>query len=133
MTRGPTMTASPSSLPSALRPLFAALGTAALLAAGCNRTPPPPPPKAVEVEVTTPITDVVVDYEDFTGRLDALPTVEIRPRVSGYIDLAPFREGDLVKKGDLLFQIDPRPYQADFNQAQANYEQAEADRELQNK
>jgi multidrug efflux system membrane fusion protein len=90
-----------------------------LLAAGCHRDAPPMKNKVVEVVVTAPITDEVTDYQDFTGRMDALKTVDIRPRVSGYITEAPFVEGDIVKEGDLLFQIDPRPYEADLKQAEA--------------
>ncbi len=87
--------------------------------------------KIPEVVATTPITDDVRDYEDFTGRLDALKTVEIRSRATGYVLQAPFKEGDHVKEGDLLFQIDPEPYQADYNQAEANVKLAEADVRLQ--
>src|SRR5262249_52353055 len=70
----------------------------------------------------------VLDYQDFTGRLDAYRTVEVRARVSGYVDEAPFKEGDLVKKGDVLFLIDSRSFKADLNQAEANLKQAQADR-----
>ena len=59
-----------------------------------------------------------MDYQDFTGRLDAVKSVDIRARVSGYITEVPFKEGDHVKENELLFQIDVRPYQADLNQAQ---------------
>jgi RND family efflux transporter MFP subunit len=62
----------------------------------------------------------VKDWDEFTGRLQAVETVEIRPRVSGYIDKVAFTEGSLVKKGDLLFIIDPRPYQADYDRAAAD-------------
>jgi RND family efflux transporter MFP subunit len=89
--------------------------------------------KMVEVEVVSPVSDLVTDYQDFTGRLDALKTATLTARVSGYIDSAPFKEGDHVNAGDVLFVIDPRPYQADFNQAQANLLLAEADSRLQNK
>jgi RND family efflux transporter MFP subunit len=107
---------------------------AAVLAAGCSRTAPQDKAaKPVEVIMTTPITDDVTDYQDFTGRLDSLKTVDIRARVSGYVLQAPFKEGDVVREGDLLFQIDPRTYQADYNQAVANLRQAEADRKLQEK
>jgi RND family efflux transporter MFP subunit len=108
------------------------LAVAALLCSGCH-PPPPPKPKAAEVVVTTPITDTVTDYQDFTGRLDSTKTVDVRARVSGYVNDAPFKEGDLVKEGDLLFQIDPRTYQADFNQTVANVNQAIADKDLQEK
>jgi membrane fusion protein, multidrug efflux system len=98
---------------------------------GCHHAPPPKMNKVFEVVVTTPVMDEVTDYDDFTGRMDALKTVEIRPRVSGYITEAPFVEGDIVKKDDLLFQIDPRPYQAEVNQAKANLKLAQADLVLQ--
>src|SRR5262245_43118586 len=96
----------------------------ATLVAGCDLSKhAPPEAKPAEGVVTTPITDQVTDYQDFTGRLDALKTVEMRARVSGYVKEVPFKEGDQVKEGDLLFQIDPDPYQADLNQAEANLKQ----------
>lgn len=118
--------------------LRAGLGTIAVLAAlaaagGCHPAPPPKMAKSLEVIATTPVTNEVTDYQDFTGRMDALKTVEIRPRVSGYITEAPFTEGDIVKEGDLLFQVDPRPYQDEVNQAKANLELAKADVILQSK
>jgi multidrug efflux system membrane fusion protein len=112
------------------------LGVAAVVvvsaaAGGCHHAAPAKMSKIAEVVVTTPVMDEVTDYQDFTGRMDALKTVDIRPRVSGYITEAPFVEGDIVKEGDLLFQIDPRPYQAEVNQAKANLKLAEADLKLQ--
>ncbi|MHB1421924.1 MAG: efflux RND transporter periplasmic adaptor subunit [Gemmataceae bacterium] len=98
---------------------------------GCHPAPPPKMNKVAKVVVAAPVVSEVTDYQDFTGRMDALKTVDIRPRVSGYITEAPFVEGDVVKEGDLLFQIDPRPYQADLNQAKANLELAKADVVLQ--
>jgi RND family efflux transporter MFP subunit len=62
----------------------------------------------------------VKDWDEFTGRLQAVESVEIRPRVSGYIDRVAFTEGSEVKRGDLLFVIDPRPYQADYDRAAAD-------------
>ncbi|HEY0748042.1 MAG TPA: efflux RND transporter periplasmic adaptor subunit [Steroidobacteraceae bacterium] len=62
----------------------------------------------------------VKDWDEFTGRLQAVETVEIRPRVSGYIDRVAFTEGSLVKRGTLLFVIDPRPYQAEYDRAAAD-------------
>jgi RND family efflux transporter MFP subunit len=62
----------------------------------------------------------VKDWDEFTGRLQAVETVEIRPRVSGYIDKVAFTEGSLVKQGTLLFVIDPRPYQAEYDKAAAD-------------
>jgi RND family efflux transporter MFP subunit len=106
---------------------------AAVAGAGCNHAAPPKEQKRVEVTVTTPVTAEVVDYQDFTGRLDALKTVEVRARVAGYVVDAPFKEGDVVKEGDVLFRIDPQSYQADYNLAEANLRLAEADSELQEK
>jgi multidrug efflux system membrane fusion protein len=112
------------------------LGMVAVLAVlaavgGCHEAPPPKMNKKIEVVITAPITDEVTDYQDFTGRMDALKTVDIRPRVSGYITEAPFVEGEIVKEGDLLFQIDLRQYQDEVNQAKANLKLAEADKILQ--
>src|SRR5262249_27462450 len=59
----------------------------------------------------------VTDYVDFTGRTDAVEAVDVRARVTGYLVKIPFKEGSEVKKGDLLFEIDPRPYQAQLHQA----------------
>jgi RND family efflux transporter MFP subunit len=112
---------------------FLGIGSLALLLlAGCGKAPTATSEaKIPEVVATTPIFDQVRDYEDFTGRLDALKTVEIRARVSGYVLQVPFKEGDQVKEGDLLFQIDPEPYQRDYDQAAANLKLAEADVRLQ--
>ncbi|MCC5900802.1 MAG: efflux RND transporter periplasmic adaptor subunit [Halomonas sp.] len=80
----------------------------------------PPPP---EVEVVDIAAQPVVLSESFTGRVEAAETVELRPRVSGYIQEVAFKEGELVEEGDLLFQIDPRPYQARVSAAQAELAQ----------
>jgi RND family efflux transporter MFP subunit len=98
---------------------------------GCAKPQPATEQKIAEVVVTTPITDEVRDFEDFTGRLDALKTVDVRARVTGYVQQVPFTEGDQVKEGDLLFQINPETYQADLDQAEANVKLAEADVRLQ--
>jgi RND family efflux transporter MFP subunit len=104
---------------------------APFLVAGCDQAPAGPPRKAPEVIVTTPVRGEVVDYQDFTGRLDGFRTVDIRAHVSGYIMEAPFQEGDPVNEGDLLFLIDQRPFKAALNQAEANLKVAVADRNLQ--
>ena len=98
--------------------------------------PPKYPTKYVRdnpftVEVSQPITREVTDYEDFTGRTEPVHRVELRPRVSGYIDNITFKAGDRVYKGDLLFVIDPRPYRAALDQAEANLRQAQANQQLQ--
>lgn len=72
----------------------------------------------------------ITDWDEYTGRFQAIDTVEVRPRVSGYIDQVQFREGQPVKKGETLIVIDPRPYQADFDRAKAGLALAKAQREL---
>lgn len=98
------------------------------LLAGCEAksqeaatTSPPPPP---EVDVTEIIAQPVVLSESFTGRVEAAETVELRARVSGYIQEVAFEEGELVEQGDLLFLIDQRPYQARVSASQADLAQA---------
>jgi RND family efflux transporter MFP subunit len=94
---------------------------------GCGQTAPqasqPPPP---EVEVSPPLVREVSDYEEFTGRIDAEFSVEIRARVSGYLKEIRFKDGDTVREGQVLFEIDPRPYQAAVAKDQAALAQAEA-------
>jgi RND family efflux transporter MFP subunit len=91
----------------------------ALTLGGCSKGGPPPAPPP-EVSVAPVIEKRVKDWDEFTGRLQAVETVEIRPRVTGYIDKVAFTEGSLVKRGALLFVIDPRPYQADYDHAAAD-------------
>src|SRR5258708_3155797 len=88
----------------------------ALASAGGDKPAEPPPP---EVEVVQPVTREVADYADFTGRIDASATVELKARVSGYLEKVLFKDGTEVKQGDLLFQIDARPYKADLDRAEA--------------
>jgi RND family efflux transporter MFP subunit len=93
------------------------------LAAGCTHGPPQvAPPEPPAVPVSQPVEREVTDYVDFTGRTDAIEAVDVRPRVSGYLVKMPFKEGAEVKKGDLLFEVDPRPYQAQLDQAKAQVE-----------
>jgi len=100
--------------------LAAALGFL-LCAAGCGRGDADKgPPPAPEVSVAQVLEKRVKDWDEFTGRLQAVETVEIRPRVSGYIDKVAFTEGAQVKRGDLLFVIDPRPYQAEVDRVSAD-------------
>ena len=81
--------------------------------AGCARAPSAAPEAApTPVTVSCPVERDVTDYADFTGRTAAVDSVEVRARVWGYLDKVNFKEGALVKKGDVLFEIDPRPYQA---------------------
>ena len=84
-------------------------------------TPPPPAVTVAEVELRP-----VTDWDDFTGRFAAVETVEIRPRVSGYVESVNFEEGALVAAGDLLFQIDARPFRAEVARLEAELARAEA-------
>ena len=98
-----------------------------LLASGCNKMKAsPPPPKPPEVLYTFPTTDEITDYEEFIGHTDAVYTVEVRARVTGYLDDVKFKDGDEVEKGAPLFQIDNRPYKAEYERALATLEQGKA-------
>lgn len=81
---------------------------------------------ASKVSVAKVLEQPVNEWDEFTGRLEAPETVQIRPRVSGQIDQVAFTEGALVKKGDLLFQIDPRPFQAEVRRLEAQLQQTKA-------
>src|SRR5258708_4205184 len=101
------------------------IGLAAL--AGCARGPAGAPEAApTPVTVSHPVERDVTDYADFTSRIAAVDSVEVRAHVWGYLDKVNFKEGALVKKGDVLFELDPRPYQAMLNQANAKVAQDEA-------
>jgi RND family efflux transporter MFP subunit len=94
---------------------------------GCARAPSAAPAAApIPVTVSYPVERYVTDYADFTGRIAAVDSVEVRAHVWGYLDKVNFKEGALVKKGDVLFELDPRPYQAMLNQANAKVAQDEA-------
>ncbi len=104
---------------------------ASLVVAGCGHAEGqhgggPPMMQEQEVEVCVPVAKQVTDYEYFPGRTDAVNSIDIRARVTGYLDKVNFKEGMNVKQGDLLFQIDPRPYQSSLANAQAGLVQAEA-------
>ncbi len=107
--------------------LAGCMALAMFIAVGCHRTPPAKtaPPKPV-VTVSQPIQRQVTDFADFTGRTDAVQSVDVRARVTGYLVKMPFKEGDEVKINDLLFEIDPRPYQAAADQAASNVQSAQA-------
>jgi RND family efflux transporter MFP subunit len=104
----------------------AVLLSAALLA-GCGKDaqsqPAPPPTK---VEVTGVVFKDLRQWDDVTGHLEAIDSVGVRPRVGGFIDEVRFQEGARVKKGDVLFQIDPRPFQAEVDRLAAEVERAKA-------
>src|SRR5271168_3256129 len=102
-----------------------AIGVLAILLTGCGAkaVPQAPPPTAVTV---APVEQKdLVEWDEFTGRTEPVESVEIRPRVSGYIQEVRFHSGELVKKGDVLFVIDPRWHQAAFNNLEAEAERAD--------
>ncbi len=105
-------------------------GLSFLAAAGCKKKAETPPPQTPTVTVAKPVAKKIVEHSEYTGRLAAIQNVEVRPRVSGYINEINFKDGALVKKGDLLFVIDPRPYEAALGQAQGQLKQAQAQQEL---
>jgi len=86
-----------------------------------------PPPS---VTIAPPLQQEVQEWDEFTGRIDAIETVEIRPRVSGYLDKVHFKSGQMVKQGDLLFTIDPRPFQAVLDRAEAELQRAKTKLQL---
>jgi multidrug efflux pump subunit AcrA (membrane-fusion protein) len=90
--------------------------TLTLLAAGCGKRAEPParPPTVL---VSAPLQMNVVDWDDYVGQFVAVDSVDVRPRVSGYLQSIGFKDGDIVRKGQVLFVIDPRPYQAALDQA----------------
>jgi multidrug efflux system membrane fusion protein len=106
--------------------LFAAVITACSSQAEPAAGMPPPP----EVSVAQVLSKQVSEWDDFTGRVTAIETVELRPRVSGYVERVAYKEGQEVKKGDLLFVIDQRRYKAQLDQAQADLERARAEARL---
>jgi multidrug efflux system membrane fusion protein len=104
---------------------------AAVVAPGCEQSQPQAASsEAPAVPVSNPVEREVTEYVDFTGRTDAVEAVDIRARVTGYIDRIPFKEGAEVKKGELLFEIDPRPYRAQLDQALSQVELNEASLKL---
>jgi multidrug efflux system membrane fusion protein len=110
---------------------FALVLAAAFVAAGCTSeaetAPVMPPP---EVSVAQVLNQWVREWDDFTGRIEAVETVELRPRVSGHVERVAFREGELVRRGDLLFTTDPRRYQANLDRAVAELERARSEARL---
>ena len=110
---------------------FAHVGLSLVLLAGIGCKKASGPQQApLPVNVVTVIEKEVNEWDEFTGRLEAVESVEIRPRVSGYITEIHFDAGAIIKKGDLLYVIDPRPYQADFDRAAAEFERMQAQLKL---
>src|SRR5262249_352235 len=98
----------------------------ATLVASCGESQKPAGPPPPAVTVATPIKRTVVDYDEYVGRFTAINSVEVRARVSGYLDKLHFKDGQLCKQGALLFTIDKRPFQNPLDQARANLVQAQS-------
>jgi membrane fusion protein, multidrug efflux system len=114
------------------RTLRNACGLLLLALCGCHPAaqPAPPAPPPPQVTVSHPLAKEIVDYDEFTARLGAVNSVDVRARVSGYLQKVNFKDGAEVKKGDLLFVIDPRPYQAELDSAQAALDRAKTQLDL---
>jgi multidrug efflux system membrane fusion protein len=100
-----------------------------VLLSACGESPQQRPaggPPAPQVTVAKPVKRVVIDQDEYVGRFVAIDSVEVRARVSGYLDRIHFTDGQIVKQGDLLFTIDKRPFKAALDQAKANLAQARA-------
>jgi RND family efflux transporter MFP subunit len=96
----------------------------------CAAKKPPPAPPPPTVFIAHPLQRQIVDWDDYVGRFEAIDSVDVRPRVTGYLQSIGFRDGQIVRKGQVLFVIDPRPYQAAL--AQAKGQEAHAAATLQN-
>jgi RND family efflux transporter MFP subunit len=94
--------------------------------AGCTRAPAEAPTATISVSVSHPLERQVTDYAEFTARTEAVDSVDVRAHVWGYLQKVNFKEGAIVNKGDVLFELDPRPYEALLNQAKAKVVQDQA-------
>ncbi len=124
--RGTRLAALPI-LPLAMSLLVAAVVSACSGSQAAPGAGMPPPP---EVSVAQVLNKKIKQWDDFTGRVAAVETVELRPRVSGYVERVAYREGDDVRKGQLLFLIDQRPYRAALARAEADLERARSEARL---
>ncbi len=108
------------------------IGCISIISTGCDNQPhsniqTPPPPN---VKIAQPLSQEVTEWDEYTGRIDAVSSVDIRARVSGYLERINFNAGAKVSKGDLLFEIDPKPFIAQLQYTQAELESAKVKREL---
>jgi multidrug efflux system membrane fusion protein len=110
--------------------LLGVLLLAADVLAGCGDKPPAASAAPPAVTVARPLQKKITEWDEYTGRFTAVETVEVRARVSGFIDSLHFKDGQLVKQGDLLFVIDQRPYKLAIEQAKADVERAKAKLDL---
>ena len=105
---------------------FALAGAAVIAVSGCGKKAPQMAHSAPEVQVSKPIKKTFEVWDEYTARVEPLEFVELRSRVSGYLEKIFFKEGQIVKAGDLLFVIDPRPYEASLAAAKASVKEVEA-------
>ena len=106
------------------------LALTGLLLSACGKSNAPQGQAAPSVTVAPPLAKKVTDWDEYTGRFTAVQSVELRARVSGYLDSIKFTDGQLVEKGQLLFVIDPRPFQATLDKARADLKVQESQRDL---
>jgi multidrug efflux system membrane fusion protein len=113
-------------------PYLFSLGTVLFFVAlaGCAKQEAPAAIQPPRVTVSHPIVQEIIEWDEYTGRLEATESVEVRARVSGYLQSIHFKDGQLIKKGELLFVIDPRPYQAEVDRLTAELQLAQARLEL---
>jgi multidrug efflux system membrane fusion protein len=109
---------------------IAAFAVGSLILVDCKKADSGKTAAPLPVNVVSVVEKEVNEWDEFTGRLEAVESVEIRPRVSGYITQIHFEAGAIIKKGDLLYVIDPRPYQADFDRAAAEVDRMDAQLKL---
>jgi multidrug efflux system membrane fusion protein len=114
----------PALLAAILLPLAGCGNSGQNQAAAASEGPPP------AVRTAQPVQKDVVEWDEYTGRIEAMETVEVRARVDGYLTRINFKAGDRVKKGDLLFVIDPRPYQAELHRAEGELRRTQTRLEL---
>src|SRR5438093_298812 len=107
-----------------LNPSLLVLVGTMILSIGCSRNAAPQRPPPPSVTVASVEQKEIVEWDEFTGRTEPVQSVEVRPRVSGYIQEVRFQSGQLIKKGDVLFVIDARWHQAEFDRRQAESERA---------
>jgi RND family efflux transporter MFP subunit len=105
----------------------AALFAAVFLAACSDKPQAPPPP---QVTVASVVERQIADWDEFTGHFEAVDAVDVRPRVTGFVQRVAFVEGAMVRRGDVLFVIDSRPYEAEFARAEAELERARTRKQL---
>lgn len=103
---------------------------AVLALPGCARRPPARVAETPEVTVSLPLPSTVTEYEDFIGRFDAIDNIEIKARVTGYLTKVNFKDGDFVPEKKLLYEIDPRPYQAELDKANGELEKLRGKKKL---